>query len=81
MDKLGLFNLFSLRKLVSWFFYPVSENWLPSFHPGRQNSLWHPHPLKNAMAARDKLTIENIDIDSLHIGADSLVPDPFIYQR
>lgn len=69
-NRVSVYTIYLALGLLVWFFYPVSENWLPSFHP-EDKIPYGTHILKNAMAAQGKLSIENIDIDSLTSRADS----------
>ncbi|MBP6397858.1 MAG: DUF4350 domain-containing protein [Saprospiraceae bacterium] len=69
-DKLSVYLIYLALGFTVWFFYPVSENWLPSFHP-EDKIPYGTQILKHAMSERGKLTIVNIDIDSLIAKADS----------
>lgn len=69
-NRVSVYAIYLAIGFLVWFFYPVSENWLPSFHP-EDKIPYGTHILKNAMAARGRLSIENIDIDSLTSKADS----------
>lgn len=69
-NKVPVFVIYFCLGLTIWLFYPVSENWLPSYHP-QDKIPYGTHILRQGISKQSILSFEDLSIDSLLLKADA----------